>query len=54
MADPDFAVERRVKNRRERQSKNNLEKQMTVQHHHVTVKSIMEEFAAHADDPQVY
>ncbi|MDR1490402.1 MAG: glycosyltransferase family 2 protein [Desulfovibrio sp.] len=54
MADPDFAVERRVKNRRERQSRNNLVKQMTVQHHNITVKSIMAEFALHANDPQLF
>jgi hypothetical protein len=54
MADPAFSVERRVKNRRARQSRNNLEKKMTVQHHHVTVKSIMKEFACHYDDPQVF
>lgn len=54
MADPDFAVERRVKNRRLRQSRNNLENKLTVQHHNVTVKSIMKEFAEHANDPQVF
>lgn len=54
MADPAFAVERRVKNRRLRQSKNNLEQKMTVQHHDVTVKSIMKEFAEHMNDPQLF
>ena len=54
MADPVFSVERRVKNRRMRQSQNNLEKGMTVQHHHVTVKNIMDEFAAHANNPQLF
>jgi hypothetical protein len=54
MADPAFSVERRVKNRRARQSRHNLEKQLTVQHHHVTVKSIMAEFACHSDDPRVF
>ncbi len=54
MADPAFAVERRVKNRRERQSRNNLEKGLTMQHHTVTVAGIMAEFAAHAHDPQLF
>ena len=54
MADPVFAIERRVKNRRARQSKNNLMKGLTVQHHHVTEESIMAEFAQHMHDPQVY
>lgn len=54
MADEEFVFSRRIKNRRERQSKNNIEKQMTVQHHNVTVKSIMEEFIMHYNDPQVF
>ncbi len=50
MADPSFAVERRVKNRKERQSKNNLTKGMTRQHHTVTEESIMSEFNQHMHD----
>jgi hypothetical protein len=54
MADPAFAVERRIKNRRERQSKNNLTKGMTIQHHHVTVASLISAFARHANDPLLF
>jgi alpha-1,3-rhamnosyltransferase len=54
MADPAFAVERRVKNRRERQSKNNLAKGLTLQHHNVTIESIMCEFEQHKNDPQLF
>jgi hypothetical protein len=53
MADPAFSAERRLL-RRARQSENNLEKKMTVQHHSVTYKEIMEEFARHSNDPQVF
>jgi len=54
MADPVFAIERRVKNRRARQSKNNLAKGMTRQHHAVTEESILSEFAQHRHDPQLF
>ncbi|GHV52140.1 hypothetical protein FACS1894206_00380 [Deltaproteobacteria bacterium] len=54
MADSAFAVERRVKNRRLRQSRNNLEKGMTWQHHHVTEQSVLEECARHTRDPQLF
>jgi hypothetical protein len=54
MADPCFAVERRIKNRRARQSRNNLDKGLTVQHHHVTVKSIMDECVQHSHDPLLF
>ena len=54
MADPVFAVERRVKNRRARQSKNNLAKELTMQHHYVTEEIIMAEFKQHMYDPQVF
>jgi hypothetical protein len=54
MADPIFAVERRVKNRRARQSKNNLAKNLTFHHHAVTEESIMAEFEQHMHDPRLF
>ena len=54
MAAPAFAIERRIENRKKRQSRNNLEKGMTVQHHNVTEESIMREFAQHKNDPQLF
>ncbi|MCL1915330.1 MAG: glycosyltransferase family 2 protein [Desulfovibrionaceae bacterium] len=54
MADPAFAVERRVKNRKARQSKNNLAKEWGNHNHHITVKSIMGEFIQHINDPQLF
>jgi len=54
MADEEFVFIRRIKNRRERQSKNNIAKRMTVQHHDVTVKSIMKEFELHYNDPKIF
>jgi hypothetical protein len=54
MADPCFAIERRVKGRRDRQSKVNLEKGYTVQHHHVTEEVLKASLKYHANDPQVF
>ena len=54
MADPGFALERRIKNRKERQSKNNLAKGMGIQNHTVTEKDIMDKFARHKNDPQLF
>jgi hypothetical protein len=53
-ADLCFCVERRVKNRRDRQSAYNLEHGFTVQHHHVSEKSILDECNFHSRDPLVF
>jgi len=54
MADVNMAIDRRIKGRRERQSKRNLEAGYTVQHHHITEEEIREECLAHMSDPQVF
>jgi hypothetical protein len=53
-ADPCFCVERRVKNRSARQSKNNYDKGYTVQHWHLTPEMVLKECKAHEDDPQLW
>lgn len=53
-ADPCFCVERRVKDRRDRQSKNNLVRGLTIQHQHITAESVLAECAKHADDSAVF
>jgi len=50
MADPCFCIQRRVRDRRQRQSQNNLQRGYTVQHHKVTEQEIVETCAAHLDD----
>ena len=53
-ADPCFCVERRVKNRRDRQSKYNLEYKLTIQHHGITEQDVIDECKRHENDPQVW
>jgi hypothetical protein len=53
-ADLCFCLERRMKNRKARQSKYNLERGLTWQHHHCTEESIRQECKAHENDPQVF
>jgi len=53
-ADPEFAIERRVKNRRDRQSKVNLQYQLTVQHHNITEESVRAELDSHLHDPKLF
>jgi hypothetical protein len=53
MADPSFAVERRLKGRRDRQSKYNLDNGLTVQHHGVTEESLLQSLKQHENDPKV-
>lgn len=54
MADPAYVIERRIKNRKERQSKSNLEKGLTVQHHNITEEQIIAELKAHENDQEVF
>jgi len=54
MADPKYVIERRLKGRKERQSKNNLEKKYTIQHHNITVESLLNELKKHENDPKVF
>lgn len=51
MADPCFSIERRLKHRRARQSKYNLEKGLTSHNHHITLKDLQREFAEGQDAP---
>jgi len=52
-ADPCFCVERRVKGRRDRQSRNNLRKGLTSHQHGITKESVLAECKAHENDPIV-
>jgi glycosyltransferase involved in cell wall biosynthesis len=54
MADPDMAVQRRIKNQRDRQSKENLERRWAWQHHHITETDIRSECERHLHDPQLF
>jgi hypothetical protein len=53
MADPAFAVERRMKGRKERQSQVNLQLGLTIQHHFITEEAIRTSMKLHENDPQV-
>lgn len=54
MADPCFCVERRVKNRRDRQSQVNLEQGLTIQHHNITEEDVLRECEEHKEDPVLW
>lgn len=54
MADKCFAIERRLKGRKERQSKHNLETGMTYQHHNISEKTLLEEIDLHKNDPKLF
>jgi len=53
MADPDFAVARRLR-RKARLSKRNLEEGMGIHNFHVTEQQIREECGCHLDDPLLF
>jgi len=53
MADPAFVFDRRVKGRKDRQSKVNLEHGWAVQHHAITEEAIRASLKRHENDPQV-
>ena len=54
MADLNFALDRRIKGRRERQSKHNLETGMTYHQHEVTEESLRKECDLHKNDPKLF
>jgi hypothetical protein len=54
MADVEMAIERRIKGRKERQSKINIQKRFTIQHHVITEEAIRKECEEHLDDPQLF
>ena len=54
MVDVDIAIERRIAGRRERQSKRNLEKGMTIQHHFITEEEIRTECEEHLNDSKLW
>jgi len=53
MAEPNIAIKRRIYGRKMRQSKRNLEKKLTVQHHHITEEQIRQQCEIHRNDPNV-
>ncbi len=53
-ADPCFCIERRLKGRRDRQSKNNLSNRMTFQHQWIAEQDVLRLCQAHANDPQLF
>lgn len=54
MADKCFAINRRIKGRKERQSRYNLETGMTYQHHNITEIDIIAECKKHENDPILF
>ena len=50
-ADPCFCVQRRCRDRRDRQSKHNLEYHLTTQHHHITEEDVLKHCKEHDHDP---
>ena len=53
MADLDYAIKRRL-DRKQRQSKVNLEKSYSVQHHFTTEEFVRKNIEQHKNDPQVF
>jgi hypothetical protein len=53
-ADPCFCVDRRVKGRRDRQSKYNLEHKLTVHCHNITEESVLAECIMHENEMAVF
>jgi len=53
-ADPCFAVERQVKNRRDRQSKFNLANHLTTQYHGITEEEVIKNLKDHENDPRLW
>ena len=54
MADATLAIERRIRGRRERQSRRNLERNLTSHNHNVTEAQILSECLQHQDDPLLF
>jgi hypothetical protein len=52
-ADSCFCVDRRVKHRRDRQSKFNLSHKITLHQHNITEQSVLDECKMHENDPEV-
>lgn len=50
-ADPCFCIQRQIKDRKERQSRNNLNKKLTFQYHHITEGEILKRLKDHENDP---
>ena len=53
-ADPCFCVDRRVKNRRDRQSKRNIAAGMTCQHQGITEQDVLDLCSRHINDPKLF
>lgn len=54
MADKDLAIERRINGRKNRQSKNNLEKGFSLHNHYITEEEIRVECEFHKHDPILF
>jgi hypothetical protein len=53
-ADSCFCIDRRVKNRKERQSKANISRGYSIQNHKISEESVLLELKNHQEDPQVF
>ena len=53
-ADLSFCVDRRVKNRRDRQSAYNLKHKLTFQHHGISEQNVIDECKGHENDPRIW
>jgi len=54
MADLKYVIDRRLKGRKERQSKENIRRKLTVQHHNITEQYLIEQCQKHLNDPIVF
>lgn len=53
-ADPCFCVDRRIKNRRDRQSKRHIAAGITSQHHGITEQDVLDLCSRHINDPKLF
>lgn len=54
MADKCFSIDRRIKGRKERQSKHNLNTGMTYHQHNITEEILLKEIEEHKNDPLLF
>lgn len=54
MADPCFAFKRRLRDRRERQSKANIVRGMDIHNRFITIQALRAHVAVHMDDPRIF
>jgi hypothetical protein len=53
-ADPSFCITRRIRDRKERQSADNLRHRLGIQHHHISEADVRQHCLNHSNDPQIF